>query len=274
MWEGRMGVRGHAIATRDGRFTFTSTSDLEGGSINMLDLSTRVEVTACSNAGRVEYVQLHPTRPLLIGTGGGGAELDVWDLGGDRLAQFIRTLRVPDGRMNWIDGAALSSDGRLLAIAASETFGSDGTAFLLDMDSGAAVARGSVADGDVRELVVTPKAELVAYLATVGTLYFWDPATGNQARRIATGLGRDGKVVLASDGQWLVTAADEVCLWRVAGGELLQRLASHPGVWHLALNGQREVLTAAKDWMVSLWNIEAGMEIASLGRTPQHANSR
>jgi WD40 repeat protein len=265
MWKGRMGMRGHAIASRDGRFTFTSTSDLEGGSINILDPSTRVEVTACSTAGRVQYVQLHPTKPLLIVAGGGGAELDVWDLGGDRLAQFVRTLKVPDGRMNWINGAALSSDGRLLAIAASEAFGSDSTVFLLDMDSGAAVARGSVADGDVQELVVTPKAELVAYLTTGGTLYFWDPATGNKARRIATGLGGDGKVVLANDGQWLVTAADEVCVWRVTGGELLQRLAGHPGVWHLAVNGPREVLTAAKDWMVSLWNIEAGTEIASLG---------
>jgi hypothetical protein len=150
-------------------------------------------------------------------------------------------------------------------MSASPGFASDCTVFLFDEETGACLAQGDPALAIVQQLVVTTGGGLVAYLDTKGALYLWRPKEETRARQIANGLGRDGKLALSHDERCLITAADELCFWQLPDGQKTRALGGHGGFWHLLVRDQREALTAANDWMVSLWDLQAGKEVVSLG---------
>lgn len=266
-WKHWTGMRGNARAAHRGRIVLTSSADLEGGSILALDLAERSEHTVWSTSGRVSFLALDADEKLLFVAGGGGAQVDLIeaaDLGDLRgRGYFLRELKAPEGR-NWLNGAALTPDGRLLVAAASEAFGSSDELFLFDVASGRIIARCDGAKGNVQQLAITPEGDMVTFATTGGTLALWRPGAGDEASVIARGLGQDPKLALLPGRRLLVTAAEEVCVWDVGSGERRARLSGHPGVWHLVVTGPREILTASEDWTVTLWDVEAGAEIATL----------
>jgi WD40 repeat protein len=108
------------------------------------------------------------------------------------------------------------------------------------------------------------EGDMAAFATVNGTLGVWKLDGGEQASIIARELGRDPKLALIGSQRLLVTAAEEVCLWNIDRGQARRKLSGHPGVWHLVLLGSRELLTASEDWTITLWDFEAGTEIATL----------
>jgi WD40 repeat protein len=115
---------------------------------------------------------------------------------------------------------------------------------------------------NVVETTITEDGSHVAYTTSHGELGVWEAAAA-PPRVLARDLGGFPKLAALADRR-VVTAADDVRLWDIEEGRLLRRLGGHPGAWHVEVVGPGLVLTASHDWTVSLWDLDAGAELAML----------
>lgn len=166
---------------------------------------------------------------------------------------------------------AFSRDGKLLAMAGEK----DGSVLVMDVKSGANLARLTGHESEVRHIAFSPDAKLLAS-AEYGTntnILLWDVATGAKLAK----LNGDGKQVtslaFSDDGKLFTTAKldDRIILWDVAGKAELSTIDSKVGyVTHLAFSPDHKLLAVAGGFgEVTVWDIANKKELASL---PGHTN--
>ena len=270
-YEHWMGPRQKAITADGGKMIISSSAELEGGTILALNLQTGIEKTIWSTGGRVEFLAVNKKEDMLFIHGGADeVRIDLINIKNTDWSDFrgadkyLGALKPPKS-MNWLDGAALTADGNFLLMSASEAFGSASSVFLFDVAKKAILFGTAGTREPVQQLALKDGGEICAFISTSGSLSLWYPFDGNKMQLLAKDLGRDPKLTITQDNQFFITAGTELCVWDIQSKTLLHRLTGHPGVWHLVILNEKELLTASEDWTVTLWDFIAGKEIATVG---------
>ena len=264
----RMGKREYALSARAGRTVLTSSSDLEGGSILALNVADGSEEAIRSTAADIAFLGFDRDERHAFLAHGAGATVDVLAIRapkGQTLAlQYLRTLKAPRGR-SWIEGAAVTSDGRLLVASASPAYGAGRCQLVLfDVGNGEILATSAEIDGSAQQLAIDNTGARVAFTTIGGRFGMWEPRRRSKVRVLATDLGGDPKLAALAGGTRVVTAGTDVRVWDLDRGEQVNRLTGHPGTWHLEVVKADQILTASDDWTISLWELAIGSEVATL----------
>jgi WD40 repeat protein len=163
-----------------------------------------------------------------------------------------------------LNGLAMSSNGRLLAVGtfSNENYDGEGEVHVVDWRSGMRVARlrapigpTGLLNGQVLRVAFDPSGRRVAAGHLSSTAFVWDIASRTVLARLPVRAGaRD--VAFSDDGRHLVTARPEaVEVWNVSDGERLAILrgGGEPSTARFGHGGEA-VLTAAQDGKARLWD--------------------
>ena len=170
---------------------------------------------------------------------------------------LVRTLA---GHSNWVEGVAISADGRR-AVSASW----DRTLKVWDLESGrelrtlkgqSAAPRGVAASADWRRAVSVSED---------GMLRVWDLENGRDLRTLSAHSGGARGVAVSADGQLAVSAAWDRTLkvWGVESGKELLTLRGHSAaVCAVAVTAdRRRAVSASADQTLKVWDLETGREL-------------
>jgi WD40 repeat protein len=92
----------------------------------------------------------------------------------------------------------------------------------------------------------------------------WLPERRQPPVTLAQDLGDRPKLISLANTPLVVTAGDDMRVWDVEAALLRLQLGSHPGTRHLEQIGKHRILTASNDWTVSVWDLDAGVELATV----------
>jgi WD40 repeat protein len=261
------GMRKHALPANGERVVLSSSADLEGGSIELLNLTDLSEHSVWPTGGRVEVLMLDSEERTLVVAGGGSPTISLVEVGDmsnpTAYWQSVGRLIAPADYQS-IDAAAMTPDRSLLVAAASRSFGGIDALFLFDIATEELIAFSPGIEERIVSTTITPNGDLVSFVSANGQLAVWEPGKGKDARVLANDLGSDPKLAALGDGRVVVTGGADVKVWNLETGRADVTLGGHPGVWHLSVLNDRGLLTASADWTVSLWDIETRSEVATI----------
>jgi WD40 repeat protein len=170
----------------------------------------------------------------------------VWD---PVTGESIQTLRLPVTHEVWrarnagILAAALSPDGRLLAVGCHGRSPGEHGVFLLDLDGNRIVRYQKSPTGIVFGLAFSPDGR---WLASCGdrVLRVWEAATGEERRRLAGHEADTQAVAFSPDGTLLASAGSDrtVRLWSLASGKRTAVIDEPAAVVGLAWSGDGKTL--------------------------------
>jgi WD40 repeat protein len=153
--------------------------------------------------------------------------------------------------------AAFSPDGRRIL------YGSDHTAFLLDVGTGKEVQRfvGHVRNG-INAVTFSPSGRQVLSAGSDGTARVWDADTGKELRKFEGHRERVIQALFSPDGKRALSGAldDTIYLWDVETGEKVQSFEGNKGGVHtVAISPDgRYVLCGSNDKPLRLWEVATG----------------
>lgn len=208
------------------------------------------------------------------GTFSGGATIKVWDLRTGRLMGDDFAGHDPD-----VTAIQFSRDGQ-----STVTAGDDGTVRLWDAVTGRQkhLLRH---DKRVRSAALSPDGSRIASSSLDDTVRLWDASNGQEVHRLP-GHGEIGgyrNVAFSPDGQQMVSWGDDFNLriWSVTTGRLVSERQVHPAdivpqgqnqdlmnILASALSSDGKRLAIASPGGVSLFEVESGMQLHVLPRTP------
>jgi len=162
------------------------------------------------------------------------------------------------------DSCAFSADGRWLARI-------DGIfrppIQLWDVQAGKEVRNWPVAKGTARHLVMSPDGTTVAAVnQTLGIIQVWDTATGKELRQWP--IGEEIRcLVMSPDGKTLASVGEEriLRLWDWKRGEKLREMANADTTLAFSTDGQ--LVAAAADQILRLWEVSTGKEVTPVAAT-------
>jgi cytochrome c len=179
--------------------------------------------------------------------------LILWDLA---RADKLRSL---SGHEAPVAAVAIFPDGRH-AVSGSD----DRTIGYWDLDTGALIARWRGHEGKVAALAVTPDGSFVASGGWDAQLRLWNPASGES--RVLQGHNSPiNAVAVASDGSLLASGDHDghILFWSLPEGRLLGAIEGDGfSVNALVFTPERQLLSAATDMTVRLWDVSTKRELA------------
>jgi WD40 repeat protein len=204
----------------------------------------------------------------------------IWDL---NTAELVRTIRPPigPGKSGMLFAAALSPDGKLLAVGGLGTDGGDKPIYVLDLATGAIERTLKGHTGAVNALTFLPSGRYLASCSHDGTARIWNLATGT-ADRVLEGHTKSVYSLAASpNGKFLVTGSFDhtARIWSTNSGQTLATLKEHKAeVRSVAWSPDgRTIVTASYDRTIMLWDAdgtarhrfaELGNQVTSVCFTP------
>jgi len=160
-----------------------------------------------------------------------------------------------------IGPAAVSSDGRLMALGAE-----DGTVAVWNLQDNRRLYTLRAHGAPVQELVFSPDGALLATLSAEMTVGLWDTASGAR-RATLTVPEQPSTVAFSPDGAMIaVGTRNAVHLWFTADGASLRLINTPPGaaIQQVIFTDDGQLLGSGPTQTISLWEIESGRRIASL----------
>jgi WD40 repeat protein len=261
-WQAEWGTRANAAAARGSRSVLTTSSNPKGGAVLALDVEEASETIVGRTTSRVPFIRLSGDERLLhVADVDGVAALALEPPLGSEGVPLSRCVP-PDGRH--LTAVAMAADANRLAISASDTALGASALFLFDMASGQLLATLGEQDDQVHELAITPDGKRIAFVTTRGLLGVWLPERRQPPVTLAQDLGDRPKLISLANTPLVVTAGDDMRVWDVEAALLRLQLGSHPGTRHLEQIGKHRILTASNDWTVSVWDLDAGVELATV----------
>jgi RNA polymerase sigma factor (sigma-70 family) len=171
-----------------------------------------------------------------------------WDVGTGK-----ETRRSVD--MRWGEAAALSADGKLLAVSAIPN---DNTIHLWEVDTGKHLQQFQGLQGRIHALAFTGDGRTLISGGLDDQVRVWDTGTGKELRRIQVGHPVEG-IAVSPDGKLLASAgwdvASTVSVRETDTGKELHRFRLPLGVSQVLFAPDGKTLAAVEDW-----NDEAGRE--------------
>jgi RNA polymerase sigma factor (sigma-70 family) len=196
----------------------------------------------------------------------------LWDLATGK------EVRPSDGNQGTVGSIAVSPDGKTVATAGKDS----NTIVLWEAATRKVIRRIAAAPpravpdavpnyqralyrDKVWSLAFSPDGKMLASGSGDTSIYLWDPATGQQIRRLDGHKHWVRSVVFSADGKLLASGSEDktVALWDPATGQRLRQLAGHDhGVRSVALSRDGKVLASGSEHQVLLWDPAAGKPIA------------
>lgn len=191
----------------------------------------------------------------------------VWNT---RTGAELRTLR---GHTKSVRAVSYRPDGQQLASGSD-----DGTIRLWDAATGHELKILSGHKEAVTTVGFSPDGKHLASGSADQTLKLWDATTGDELRTLTGHSDVVSSLSFSADGQRLasvcgkyrsvVTQAGEIKIWNPATGELLETFPTPTGLTAVALSPDaRRVATVALTKEVSIWDVRAAREVATLAST-------
>src|SRR5438270_5169828 len=236
-----------AIAfTPDGLYLLAGRAD---GELRLIDPEAERAIwRESAHPTGVRAVLAHPNGRRAF-TCGWDREVLNWTIREPTHVRVVRPLAEPPA------SAALSADGRLLAVGLCHTYKiqmieteSHSSRLSLDSDDGAAFS-----------LAFSPDGSLLAAGDTRGRVFLWDPVDPKEPRRLDCHAGNVYGVAFTPEGRRLVTAGTDrtAGVWDVPTGRLLHRYEWHQS-WMTCLAISPDgltVATGAEDTTIAVWDL-------------------
>jgi WD40 repeat protein/beta-lactamase regulating signal transducer with metallopeptidase domain len=259
----RNGQPVNAVAlSPDGRLLATGGQD---GLIHLWDATTAREVaTLPGHIGGVTALVFAAGRLV---SAGADERVRVWDLASGRA---VRTVIQPTADLR----IALSPDGRTLAIGGRKLPG----VALLNLESTRPLRWVGGSVGEVTAVAFTPAGDRIATGYASGVVRLWGLATGKEIFLTSVGSGSVDAIAFAPDGATAAVAVNgapsdgeagpshDVVFWdpRVGSVCAAPRPLAHPGPVTTAAFAGGNVLTAAHDGNLYLWDAAAGRVVRTI----------
>jgi len=197
----------------------------------------------------------------------------LWD------ARTGHTIRVLERRDSYAVTLAFSADGRTLVGASDQTytqpFSNRVIIEIWDVATGKASQRIiSGHKGEVCAQAWSPDGRTLASGSTDKTIRLWEPATGEEIRRLLGHAGRVSALAWSPDGKTLASASDDsdagdaatIRLWDPATGKQVGRLDGHAG--RIATigwaPGGRVLFSVGYGKTIRLWDVASRKEVRRL----------
>ncbi len=171
-------------------------------------------------------------------------------------------LRVFPGYTATIGPAAISPDGRLLALGAV-----DGTMIVWDLVSDEQLYTVRAHASPVRGVFFSPDGALLATVSDEPVVRLWDVQTGETRAVLADFEGPPQMVAFSPDSaRAAVNFRSGVRVWSTRDGALLRAIQTAPGVANraIAFAGMNYLVGAGGPDTVSMWDLDTGDLFASL----------
>jgi WD40 repeat protein len=190
-----------------------------------------------------------------IATSGVGRTLVLWD------AATGKEVRVFPGRGS-AQGIAFSPDGK--SIATTHRMGE-----LWDVATGKLRWERKNVQSVTNAVAFAPDGNTLATAQSDGSVRLWNPANGDETRRIDCEQGYLHTVAYSPDGKLLASGGSDetIRLWDVATGREARRItAASKVIWSVVFSPDGKRLAAiAGDYSLSLWDVATGREIRAFG---------
>jgi WD40 repeat protein len=172
-------------------------------------------------------------------------------------------LRTLAGHSGWVNGVAISPDGRR-AVSASW----DHTLKLWNLETGGELRTLAGHSDSVKGVAVSPDGRRAVSASEDKTLKVWDLETGGELRTLAGHSDSVNGVAVSPDGRRAVSASRDNTLkvWDLETGSELRTLAGHSySVTGVAVSPDgRRAVSASWDKTLKVWDLETGGELRTL----------
>ncbi len=179
------------------------------------------------------------------------------------------TGKVLKGHTDWIEGVAITSDGRR-AVSGS----GDKTVRVWDVETGKCLATLEGHTDWVFGVAITSDGRRAVSCSDDNTVRVWDVETGKCLATLEGHTHWVRGVAITSDGQRAVSGSYDksVRVWNVETGECLATLEGHTdAVYGVAITSDgRRAVSCSDDKSVRVWDVETGKCLATLG---EHTNA-
>jgi WD40 repeat protein len=168
-----------------------------------------------------------------------------------------------EGHSNWVNGVALSADGRR-AVSASE----DNMLKVWDLETARELSTLEGHSGAVNGVAVSPDGLRAVSASSDKTLKVWDLETFLQLRTLKGHSSGVNGVAVSADGRRAISASSDKTLkvWDLETGGELRTLEGHSELVNgvaVSPDGQRAV-SASNDNTLKVWDLKTGHELRTL----------
>jgi WD40 repeat protein len=228
--------------------------------IQLYDWARGKSIQQCTGHNRALYSLAFSPDGKALASVAGDDTVRLWD---PATGQEIRR---GDGNQMWVQTVAVSPDGLTVASA-----GRDNAIVLWQAATGKFIRR--IAGGPPRakpgalfnemfwSLAFSPDNKTLAAGRGDGSIYFWDPATGQQVRRLDGHKHWVRSVAFTPDGKTLASGSEDktVRLWDVATGQPGRQFGGHAhGVRSVSFTRDGKALGSGSEHSLLIWDLATG----------------
>jgi tricorn protease-like protein len=223
-----------------------ATGHLDGGTVNLLDLTTGKVLAALKAASTVHCLAFSPDgKTLALGE----KTLSLWELA---TKKQVRQFASSGKRAQGVYSVAFSPDGKKLASAE----GSDKTVKVWEVSSGKEVATLTGHREYCIAVAISPDGKTLASSGGDREVKLWDMATLKERATLKGPVAAFHGLAFSPGGMLASAGGKEktVALWDVATGKELATLTEHTKqVWSVAFSPDGKTLVTAGDDAVRVW---------------------
>jgi WD40 repeat protein/serine/threonine protein kinase/Tfp pilus assembly protein PilF len=245
-----------AVYSPDGQRIISSSQD---GTIKVWDSATGVELMTLSGykegkGGGADAVRYSPDGDRIVSAGGSYGNIKVWDAAtGTEINAFEH------GHEVWT--IALNPDGTRLVSG-----GEDGTIKVWDIANGKElmVLRGH--REEVHSVAFSPDGKCIVSGSDDNTIRIWDASSGAELVILRGHESAVLDVVFSPDGQRIVSGGGDntVKIWDGTNESENMTINTRYAVGDLAFSPDGKHLVSAGDNMVTIWDVETGVELKTV----------
>jgi WD40 repeat protein len=247
-----------AAALDTGSFTYESRG------IHVFDWNSGKKTAHLLGHNRIVCSLAFAPDSKTLGSAAGDGTIRLWDVAGGKEIE-----RGSGGSKMWVEAVAVSKDGKLVASA-----GQDNAIAVWDAATGKLMRRiagaaplaqpGALYNRKVWSLAFSPSGDMLAAGSGDSSIYLWDPATGQQIRRLDGHKHWARAIAFSPDGKTLASASQDktVRLWNAATGELIREFGGHgDGVRSVGFSSDGKILASISEHAILLWDPATGNRI-------------